>query len=325
MARRALIRPRSPPAPDGVVGGGGLYFSSPKEKVQFIHSGCALLDCVLGGGWPLGRVANIVGDKSTGKTLLAIEAIANFYRQYPDGSVRYNEAEAAFDTDYAQALGVPFDRVDMTEECTTVEELFDDVQTFLSNKPDGPGLYIMDSLDSLSDKAERERGIEEASYGGAKAKKLSEFFRRVTQDLKRSDVALIIISQVRDNIGAMFGEKHTRSGGKALDFYASQVVWLAHMGILKRTVAKVERPVGVKIKAKCKKNKVGLPFRECEFEITFGYGIEDEKASRAWLASIGKTALGADLEGEALRGRIIDHWFEIEKSFLPVRRKYAEG
>jgi len=312
MIRRKLVRP-----PEG-----GLYFSSPKENIKFIRSGCTMLDCVLGGGWPLGRVVNIVGDKSTGKTLLAMEAIANIYLEYDGAAVWYNEAEAAFDSDYAEALGIPFGKVHMTEGCSTIEELFDDIDSIVKKERKVPGLYIVDSLDALSDKAEMERGIDEASYGGAKAKKLSEFFRRITKDIKSSNICLIIISQVRDNIGAMFGEKHTRSGGKALDFYASQVLWLAHTGILKRTVNKVERPVGVKIKAKCKKNKVGLPFRECEFEITFGYGVEDEKASLEFLKSIG---VQAKPTGDELRKMVIDQWYKIEKTFLPVKRKYGNG
>lgn len=308
--RRKLVRP-----PES-----GLYFSSPKQNIKFIRTGCTVLDCVLGGGWPLGRVVNVVGDKSTGKTLLAMEAIANLFLEYDDAQAWYNEAEAAFDHDYATALGIPFDRVAMTEGCTTIEDLFDDIDRIVKKERSVPGLYIVDSLDALSDKAEMERGIDEASYGGAKAKKLSEFFRRITKDVKKSNICLLIISQVRDNIGAMFGEKHTRSGGKALDFYASQVLWLAHTGILKRTVNKIERPVGVKIKAKCKKNKVGLPFRECEFEITFGYGVEDEKASLEFLKSIG---VQAKPTGDELRKLVVEQWYKIEKTFLPARRKYG--
>lgn len=313
------IKPRGSTAPADP--GSGLYFLSPKENIRFIQTGCTLLDCVLGGGWPLGRIANIIGDKSSGKTLLGMEAIANFCQRYPSGRIWYNEAEAAFDVDYATALGIPFDRVEYIEDCTTVEELFEHLTSVIQDG-DAPGLYIIDSLDALSDKAEKERGIDENSYGGTKAKKLSEFFRRIAQDLKRTNICFLVISQVRDNIGAMFGEKHTRSGGKALDFYASQALWLAHMGILKRTVEKVERPTGVKIRAKCKKNKVGLPFRECDFNITFGYGIEDEIASRTWLLSVGKSA-AAKLTGAELSGAVIENWYRIEKTFLPIKRKYV--
>jgi len=255
-----------------------------------------------------------------------MEAIANFFRDYPDGQVWYNEAEAAFDTDYAHALGIPFDRVTYIEDCTTVEDMFTSIDSAMKAEvgEDTPGLYIVDSLDSLSDTAERGRGIADPTYGGSKARKLSEVFRRIAQDLKSSHICLMIISQVRDNIGVSFGEKLTRSGGKALDFYASQVLWLAHVGILKRTVEKVERPVGIKIRAKCKKNKVGFPFRECDFEISFGYGIEDAKASRAWLTSIGRSVLvNTSLQEELLRNVVKEEWFRIERSFLPTKHKYG--
>src|ERR1019366_3976564 len=90
---------------------GGNYFSSPKTGIEFISSGCHNLDLALGGGWAEGRVSNIVGDKSTGKSLLAIEACANFAIKYPKGTIRYREAEAAFDRPYAEALGMPVDHV----------------------------------------------------------------------------------------------------------------------------------------------------------------------------------------------------------------------
>lgn len=319
--RRSLIRKpvdqvETPPS------AGGLYFASEKENIQFIRSGCTMLDCALGGGWAIGREVNIVGDKSTGKTLLAMEAIANGFLQYPDFRCRYNEAESAFDGDYAEALGIPFDRVEFKEDCGTVEDLFADVGEFIEASTGAPSLYILDSLDALSDKAEKERGIDEATYGGTKAKQLSQFFRRVTQDLKRANICLMIISQVRDNIGVSFGKKHTRSGGKALDFYVSQIAWLALMKVLTRQVDNIKRPTGLAIRAKIEKNKVGLPLREAEFDITFGFGIEDQLASEAFLKEI-KCAVPKGIEKDALRTLVMENWFRIEKSFLPARGKYV--
>src|SRR5262249_54440053 len=125
-----------------------------------------------------------------------------------------------------------------------------------------PGFYILDSLDALSDEAEKARAIDEGTYAMNKAKQMSALFRRLCQEMAQYNCTLAVISQVRDNIGVTFGDAYTRSGGKALDFYCSQIVWLAQTGKIARTVKGIERIVGVDIKAKVKKNKVGLPFRE---------------------------------------------------------------
>ena len=275
-----------------------------------------MLDCVLGGGWPLGRISNVIGDKSTGKTLQAIEAIANFRRVFPGGLVRYFEAEAAFDNEYAAALGVELEDGELIGG-DTVETLFDDLTATLNGLgEDQPALYIVDSLDAISDKAEMERKITDATYGGTKPKQLGQLFRRLTREIERKSLHLQIISQVRDNIGVTFGNKHTRTGGRALDFYASQILWLAHKGQIKKVVKGVTRAVGVEIKAKTSKNKVGLPFRECEYNILFGYGIDDEAASRDFM----KTTGGGPIDRES----VVQRWYEIESQFLPKRGKYVK-
>ena len=164
------------------------------------------------------------------------------------------------------------------------------------------------------------RAIGEGSFGAAKAKKLSELFRRLVRKLKRQNVCVLVISQVRDNIGAMFGEKHSRSGGKALDFYASQILWLAHLKTVKRTINKIERPTGIMVRARCKKNKIGLPFRQADFSLRFGYGIEDTECSQEFLQTVGKAVPKTP---EALREAVIREWYNVERKFLPERRKYV--
>jgi len=325
------------------------YFVGDKRSISFVPSGCTLLDCTLGGGYPLGRITNIVGDKSTAKTALATEAMINFMHAHTKGGVRYCESEAAFDRDYAAAMGLPIALVDFGDGSSpiiTVEDFVRDFDRFLVQRiaAKKPGIYVLDSLDALSDEAEMEREVGEASYGMAKAKQLSEFFRKTARKQEQAQVLLLVISQVRDNIGALYGDKQKRSGGRALDFYSSQVVWLAHIKTLKRTINKVERPYAVEIRAKIKKNKVGLPFRECDFSFVFGYGVEDLGVSIKWLQSVGRLgeanikasevkeylrdASGLTLdeynrEQQQVAGVVKRVWAEIETTFLPKRSKYG--
>jgi len=322
----------------------GLYFVGGNTKTSFIRSGSSLLDCVLGGGWALGRVVNVVGDKSTGKTLLAMEAVSTFLADYESGVVFYGETEAAFDRDYAAALGIPVGEINFVDDLFTVEDLFDVLDKILDdldkNKSDHPVLFIVDSLDALSDKAELDRDIDKGSYGAQKAKKMSELFRKLNKRLANHNFCFMVISQVRDNINAMFGRKTTRSGGRAMDFYASQVLYLAQVKTHKKTKNKVERPVGVRIKAKCDKNKIALPFRECEFDIMFGFGVDDLRANVEWLDAVGKYAkltdqpkkdylknveeLPDDLyfdEVDRIGNLVKEVWSEVEATFLPTRQK----
>lgn len=320
------------------------YFSRPPDKVDFFSSGSKLLDLALGGGWAEKRVSNIVGDKSTGKTLLCIEAAANFARKYARGRIKYRESEAAFIDDYAEALGMPMERVDFGKKpLQTVEDLFDDMSDTIK-RARSPTLYLLDSLDALSDKDEMERPIAKGSFGAKKAKNMSELFRRVINPMSNANVTFLIVSQVRDNIGATFLMRQTkRSGGRALDFYASQVLYLSQLGQIKQTKQGIERVVGVNIRAKVDKCKVGLPFREAEFSIRFGYGIEDLEACCAWLKNAKALRLAgvpSDYKGylremtkeeedyrKVTRGihrAIESRWYEVEQDFLPKRRKYVD-
>jgi recombination protein RecA len=324
------------------------YFADEKTNYNFVKTGCTLLDCALGGGYPLGRIVNIVGDKSTAKTALATEAIINFVRQYPNGAAAYRDAEAAFDEGYAAAMGLNTENVDFgpEEPLSTVEAFSRDLDKFIGGQSkERPGIYVLDSLDALTDETEESQDIGKGTYGVAKAKLLSILFRKTARKLETSKVLLVIISQVRDNIGVSFGDKHKRSGGRALDFYASQIIFLSHLKTLKKTVNKVERPYGIVVRAKIKKNKVALPLREAEFEFHFGLGVEDLLASVDWLSEVGRLD-AIDLKPSDLKSYIkeIDGlsnkeyrqendrvglalkqvWRDVEISFLPKRSKYHD-
>ena len=325
---------------------GGNYFAAPKAGLKFTPTGCTTLDLALGGGWCRDRVANIVGDKSTGKTLLCIEAAANFIRQNPKGKVRYREMEEAFDAGYAGALGMPLKSVDFGKDkrLHTVEDFFTDLVA-VCDKAKQPELYIVDSLDALSDEAELKRGMDAGTYGMEKAKKMSELFRRLIRPLADAHVSLIVVSQVRAKAGQTFGPGRTtvRSGGKALDFYASQVLYLAQINRLTRTVSGIKRAVGVTVSAKVDKNKVGLPYRSAEFPIMFGYGIDDVHAMLWFLSDCGslkEVGVSAknikataqemmntpdpELIGQ-LHAVTTRRWYEIETSFVPKQGKYVNG
>lgn len=352
----------------------GHYWTD--EGTHFVPSGCTVLDCVLGGGWPLGRIANVVGDKAVGKTLLAIEACANFARTWPDGRIWYREVEAAFDVRYAEKLGLPSARVEFGPDGVdtsweTVEDIFEDLDARLAEaeadlaarlkktrtleeraaeKLRRPGLYIVDSLDALSSREELKRKIDKGSYGTDKASVMSELFRRLKKRIKATNTCVIVVSQLRDKIGVMFGEKQTRTGGRALDFYASQILWLHHKGTLTSTARGVERATAVRIRARCKKNKIGPAHRECEFVLRFGYGVDDFEAAATFLGEVGALdsigisaksaeertkAVGAFLRASArlagpelrarqseIAARVREAWAGVEARFDPPRRKY---
>jgi recombination protein RecA len=351
--------------------GSGNPFLDRKE-ITYLSTGCTLLNCIIGGargGWPFGRIVNIVGDKSTGKTLLAEEAIANLQLSYPEAKAYYREAESAFDESYAKSLGVNTDKVDFGPQGSdthwqTIEAVIDDLRRILDkfdaevarrvkalkelkvNKKKTlrdlepgvlasmpPCLYIVDSLDALSSETELKRDIHEGSYNLTKQKLLGELFRTEVGRIKRAKMCMIIISQIRDRIGAMIrGVKYTRAGGRALDFYASVVIFLADLGKVYETNKGIKRPVAIRVKAKASKNKVTMPFRECVFELRFGYGIDDEYACLDYLKEVAR--LG-DMKLEKipdnlkkidipkLKTTTIKVFGEIEGMFLPAKGKYA--
>lgn len=317
---------------------------APSKPRTVFSSGCTLLDLAAGGGWGIGRVINIVGDKSTGKTLLAIEACANFAALFGAASIRYAEVEAAFDREYAYGMGMPR-AAQYTEDVHTIEDFERDLNAWL-DKQTTPTLYILDSLDACSSEAELERETgDNATYGTEKAKALSQLFRKMVKKIRDKQATILIISQLRDNIGVRFGPTKKRSGGHALDFYASQVFWLAQVKSLKKTVTKVERTVGVVVLAKNTKNKVGKAFRQVNFTLLFSYGVADEVSMHDWLkenhgtdllpepfASYPKRIADAHASrdrivmGEVrdeLRTAVIARWEEIEAALEPPMRKYA--
>jgi recombination protein RecA len=207
---------------------GGNYFAAAQEGNTFFPSGCKNLDLILGGGWIEHQHINLIGDNSTGKTLLAVEGAINFMKKHgKKARVRYRERRC--NIEYAKAMGLDIDAVDFgdpEEPWRTAEDMYEemDYRCDKGASNDYETLVIVDSLDAISSRAELARSIDEGSYGMEKAKVLSQFFRRLTDPLAEARITMFFISQTRDKIGATFGKKYTRSGGNALNFYCSQIV-----------------------------------------------------------------------------------------------------
>lgn len=286
---------------------------------KFVRSGSDLLDLILGGGFALKRMTHVVGDPSTGKTQLAIEAATYFLKDYglanpiyttdKDGNVivdkngnpvqrifqvMYCDAEAAFDTDYAEVLGFPVDDVAFVEPKEpgigiTLEDFSAAINGFIDALPEGvPGIFILDSLDSLPTYKEATTPMDErGGYGTEKSKELGIMFRTVVQKMNHKDVLFFCISQTRDNITG-YGPKKIFSGGNAPKFYTSQRIMLKKKENLKKTIGGKEYIYGVKIEAICDKNKCGPPYGECTFDIIFRGGIDNLRANIDFLFDSGK-------------------------------------
>ena len=258
-----------------------------KEIPRTFSSGSSLLNLVLGGGYPIGTMVNLVGDKSSGKTLLAMEAIAEARKIFGNKlQWFYDDVEAGFSFNSMDLYG--FDLInDEDIHSITIEDFELNLHNKLNKLKDDEFLiYVVDSFDALTSAAEikraeeRRKAIEagkepKGSYGMEKQKFTSEFFRLQVKHIRDKNCLLVIVSQTRDNIGVMFGEKKRRAGGNALDFYASQILWLAESEKQK----KKDIPVGITIKANAKKNKYGKPFRKCFVNMLFDYGIDDIKTN----------------------------------------------
>jgi recombination protein RecA len=260
-----------------------------KQLIERIPSGSTQLDEVFGGGYPIGKIVNLVGDNSSGKTLFGCELIANARKKFGKKlKWRYDDCEAGFSFDTEKMYGfevVPTDKAGapIHQPSQTIEDFDLNLNKEIDAlKPDEYLIYIVDSLDALSSEDEKEYiakrrkatedGTEtKGTYGMQKQKYLSAFFRTMVNKIKDANCLLIIVSQVRTRISLFPGPKYERTGGKALDFYAAIIVWLAEA----EKHFKLNRATGITVKARTSKNKVGLPFRECFIDVVFDYGFDD--------------------------------------------------
>jgi recombination protein RecA len=285
---------------------------SPVLDIEAISTGSIGLDVALGiGGLPKGRVVEIYGPESSGKTTLALHVVAE--EQAQGGVCAFVDAEHALDPAYARKLGVKLDDL-LISQPDTGEQALEITETLV--RSGAVSVVVVDSVAALTPKSELEGDMGEAQVG-AQARLMSQAMRKLTAAISRSNCMVIFINQIRMKIGVMFGSPETTSGGNALKFYASVRLDIRRIGAIKDR----DEVVGNTTRVKVVKNKVAPPFKQVEFDIMYGEGI----SKTGELIDLGVKAGVVEKSGAwySYRDQRIGQGRENAKTFLKENRDIA--
>ena len=270
-----------------------------KINIETIPTGSLSLDIALGGGLPKGRVIEIYGPESSGKTTLACHAVASV--QKAGGQAAFVDAEHALDPEYAAKIGVDLESL-LISQPDTGEQALDIVETLV--RSGAVDVIVIDSVAALTPKAEIE-GDMGGSLPGLQARLMSQALRKLTAIAHKSNTTLIFLNQIRMKIGVMFGNPETTTGGNALKFYSSVRLDIRRIGKIEHGSGDTKQVIGNATRVKVVKNKIAPPFRQAEFDIRYNQGIDhiaDMLATGVKLGVIQKAGAFFDINGEKYQG-----------------------